>query len=216
MRVRGLPDWKGGAGTMTLAIHVAVLAQESRKRVVRVDLDPQRSGAGWRRAREAETQEFVATELDKLLGILDAAPTDGAALVVLCTLPSASADAVQVATSAVVFVIPTRPSILDLRAILETLNLMNGSRKAHVVLNVCHAPRGATEASAATDARKAPPAFREPVAGRLAGVPSFPMPLLAACIGGLAATEAELSGKAAHEMRAVWRYVEKELAREKA
>ncbi len=63
-----------------------------------------------------------------------------------------------------VIVVPTRPAILDLRAILETLNIVKGSKKAHAVLNACPAPRGAVEAPAATDARKALKAFGVPVA----------------------------------------------------
>jgi len=83
--------------------------------------------------------------------------------VVLDTRPSVEADAVQVAMLADVIVVPTRPAILDLRAILETLSIVKG-RKAHVVLNACPAPRGTVEASAATDARQALKAFGVPVA----------------------------------------------------
>ena len=210
MKVLGLLARKGGAGKTTLAIHFAVMAQESRKRVLLVDLDPQRSSAGWWRAREADTPQLVETEPDKLRGILDAARDDGVDLVVVDTRPSVEADAVQVATLADVVVIPTRPAILDLRAILETLNLVKGTKKAHVVLNACPAPRGETEAPAATDARKALKAFGVPVAGpTIAQRATFSHAL----VGGLSATEAEPKGKAAAEVRALWKYVEKELAK---
>ncbi len=115
MKVLGLLARKGGAGKTTLAIHFAVMAQASGKRVLLVDLDPQRSSAGWWRARDAETPQLVETEPDKLRDILDAARADGIDLVVLDTRPSVEADAVQVAMLADVIVVPTRPAILDLR-----------------------------------------------------------------------------------------------------
>lgn len=210
MKVLGLLARKGGAGKTTLAIHFAVMAQQSGRRVLLVDLDPQRSSAGWWRARDADTPQLVETEPGKLQGILDAARADGVDLVVLDTRPSIEADAVQVAMLSDVIVVPTRPAILDLRAILETLNIVKGSRKAHVVLNACPAPRGTVEAPAATEARQALKAF---------GVPVAPTTITQraafshALVGGLAATEAEPRGKAADEIRALWRYVEKELAR---
>lgn len=210
MKVLGLLARKGGAGKTTLAIHFAVMAQQAGRRVLLVDLDPQRSSAGWWRARDADTPQLVETEPGKLQSILDAARTDGVDLVVLDTRPSVEADAVQVAMLSDVIVVPTRPAILDLRAILETLNIVKGSRKAHVVLNACPASRGTVEASAATEARQALKAF---------GVPVAPTTITQraafshALVGGLAATEAEPRGKAAAEIRALWRYIEKELAR---
>ncbi len=210
MKVLGLLARKGGAGKTTLAVHFAVLAQESRKRVVLIDLDPQRSSAGLWRAREAETPQLVETDPGKLRSILDAARGEGVDLVVIDSRPSVEADAIQVATSADVIVIPTRPAILDLRAILETLNLVKGSKKAHVVLNACPAPRGIGEASAATDARKALKAFGVPVAQPTISQRAV---FSNALLGGLTATEAEPEGKGAREMRALWRYVEKELSR---
>ncbi len=210
MKVLGLLARKGGAGKTTLAIHFAVMAQASGKRVLLVDIDPQRSSAGWWRARDAETPQFVETEPDKLSDILEAARADGVDLVVVDTRPSVEADAVQVAMLADVIVVPTRPAILDLRAILETLNIVKGSKKAHVVLNACPAPRGTVEAPAATDARKALKAFGVPVAPTTI---SQRATFSHALVGGLAATEADPRGKASGEMRALWRYIEKELAR---
>lgn len=210
MKVLGLLARKGGAGKTTLAIHLAVLAQETRKRVLLVDLDPQRSSAGWWRAREAATPELEPADPDKLSAILSTARKQGVALVVLDTRPSVEADAIQVALLADVIVIPTRPAILDLRAILETLEIVKGSRKAHVVLNACPPARGISDAPAAIDARNALKAFGVPVCPATVSQRAV---FSHALVGGLTATEAEPNGKAAAEMRAVWSYIEKELAR---
>ena len=77
MKVIGLLSRKGGVGKTTLAVHLAVLAQQAGQRTLQVDLDPQRSATAWWRAREAETPALVETEPAELRGILDAARADG-------------------------------------------------------------------------------------------------------------------------------------------
>jgi chromosome partitioning protein len=128
--------------------------------------------------------------------------------------PSVEADAVHVATLADLVMVPTRPAIFDLRAILGTLDIVKGTaRRSLIVLNACPPPRGAGEASIVTDARRALAAF---------GVPVAPVAIISraafasAAVAGLTATEAEPDSKAAKEMRALWRVVEKELIHEKA
>jgi chromosome partitioning protein len=107
--------------------------------------------------------------------------------------------------------IPTRPAILDLRAILATLDIVKGSSiRAALVLNACQAPRGTGDASATSDARNALKAF---------GVPVVPMAIIQraalshALVAGMTASEIEPDGKAAKEIRALWRFVEKELSK---
>jgi chromosome partitioning protein len=213
MRILGLLARKGGAGKTTLAIHLSVLAQEAGKRVLLIDLDPQHSAADWWRARTAETPLMVEASPDKLAGVLEAARADRIDLVVVDTRPSVEADAVHVAGLSDVILIPSRPAILDLRAILETLNVVKGMKKAHVILNACPAARGVGEASIVVDARKALKAFGVPVAPT---VISQRAALSHALIGGLAVSEVDPDSKATKEMRALWRYVEKELRSDEA
>jgi chromosome partitioning protein len=131
--------------------------------------------------------------------------------VLLDTRPSVEADAVHVATLADYVLIPTRPSILDLRAILGTLDIIKGaSRRAMIVLNACPPARGAGEASIVSDARQALKAFGVPVASNTVTQRAA---FSQAMVAGLTAAEAEPDGKAAKEMRALWRALEKELAR---
>jgi chromosome partitioning protein len=211
MKILGLLSRKGGVGKTTLAVHLAVLAQQAGKRTLIIDLDPQRSAAGWWRAREAQTPQLVETDPGKLGEVLDAARADGVDLVVIDTRPSVEADAVHVATLSDLLVVPTRPAILDLRAILGTLDIVKGApRRALLVLNACPSPRGVGEASVTGDARRALTAFGVPVAAvAVASRTAFSHAL----VGGLTANEAEPDGKAAKEMRALWRIIDKELAR---
>ena len=210
MKVIGLLSRKGGVGKTTLAVHLAVLAQQAGLRTLLVDLDPQRSTAGWWRAREAETPSLVETDPAELRGILDAARADGVDLVVVDTRPSAEADVAHVAILADLVLIPTRPAIFDLRAILGTLDVVKGAaRRSLLVLNACPLARGAGEASIVTDARRALTAFGVPVAPvAITSRAAF----VAAPVVGMTASETEPQGKAAQEIRALWRVIEKELA----
>jgi chromosome partitioning protein len=138
MKVFGLLSRKGGVGKTTLAVHLAVLAQQGGQRTLLIDLDPQGSAAAWWRAREAETPALVETQPAELRGILDAARADGVDLVVIDTRPSVGADVAHVAALADLVLIPTRPAIFDLRAILGTLDVVKGAaRRSLLVINAC-------------------------------------------------------------------------------
>lgn len=214
MKILGLLSRKGGVGKTTIAVHLAVLAQQAGRRTLIIDLDPQRSAAGWWRAREADTPQLVEADPGGLVDVLDAAREDGVDLVVIDTRPSVEADAVHVATLADLLIIPTRPAILDLRAILGTLDIVKGAtRRALIVLNACPSPRGAGEASTTGDARRAVTAFGVPVATTSIGSRAV---FSHALVAGLTANEAEPSGKAAKEMGALWRAIEKEISDEEA
>lgn len=209
MRVLGLLSRKGGSGKTTIAVNLAVLAQATGRRTLLIDLDPQRSAASWWRARDGNTPQLVETDPNRLRDILEAADGDGVDLVVIDTRPSVEADAVQVAALSDLVLIPTRPAILDLRAILATLDVVKGSaRRAAIVLNACLPSRGMGEASTTSDARRALRAF---------GVPVAPMTITQraalshSLVSGQTVSETEPEGKAAKEMRALWRFIEKDL-----
>jgi chromosome partitioning protein len=215
MKVIGLLSRKGGVGKTTIAVHLAVLAQQAGQRTLLIDLDPQGSAASWWRAREAQTPALVETQPAELRDILDAARVDGIDLVVVDTRPSVEADVTHVAALADLVLIPTRPAIFDLRAILGTLDVAKGAaRRSLIVLNACPPARGMTgEASVVTDARRALTAFGVPVAPvAITSRAAF----IAAPVTGLTAGESEPDGKAAKEIRALWRIVEKELHHAKA
>lgn len=211
MKVLGLLSRKGGSAKTTLAVHIAVLAQASGQKVLLVDLDPQRSCVAWWRARAADTPQMEETTPAKLPALLDAANKAGIDLVVIDTRPSVEEDAIQVAALSDFILIPVRPAILDLRAVLATIDLVKGHQRAAIVLSACPPPRGlGGEAAATADARKALNAF---------GVPVSPVTIVQrtafaqALVSGMTVSETEPSGKAAKEAHALWRFVEKELSK---
>ena len=138
---------KGGSGKITLTLHLAVIAQAAGLRTVLVDCDPQRSAAGWWRARKADTPELIEAEPARLAAAIEAARADGVDLVVVDTRPSVEQDTLDVARLADLALIPTRPSILDLRAIKATVDVVQAAKRpAGIVLNSCppgtERPRG--------------------------------------------------------------------------
>ena len=170
--------------------------------------DPRHLGGG---ARPAGTPEMESATPDQLPALLETARKAGVDLAIIDTRPSVEADAAQVAALSDFLLIPTRPAILDLRAILATLDIVKGgTNRAALVLNACQPPRGSGEASATIDARNALRAFGVPVA---AATVVQRAAFSQALVGGMTASETEPDGKAAKDMRALWRFVEKELFR---
>src|SRR4051794_3708030 len=150
--------FKGGVGKTTLALHLAVAAGDA----LLVDVDRQRSAAGWWRTREAELPELVAGEA---AGVGAAVAATRRSWVFVDTAPAIDADARAVAAAADMCLIPTRPAILDLRAIAGTVELVRDAGKPSViVLNACPPGRGMAEASIVTEARRALRAYGLPVA----------------------------------------------------
>src|SRR3978361_918456 len=198
MKTLALLSQKGGSGKSTLAVHLAVIAQAAGRRTVIVDLDPQRSAAGWWETRQAETPEMVETTPGELHTVLAAARSDGVALCVIDTRPSAGADAAAAAALADAVLIPTRPAIFDLKAIGATVDIVASAKiTAFIVLNGTPASRGFGEASTTADARRALADYGIPVAPISIGLRAA---LAHALIDGRAVNEFDPTGKAALEM----------------
>lgn len=190
---------KGGAGKTTLCVHLAVLAGDS----LLVDLDPQRSAADWWETRQAELPELAIGAARDLAGALAATRRRW---VLIDTAPHAATDARIVAGLVDLVVVPTRPAILDLRAIRATVEIIRGAgARAVIVLNACPPGRGIAEASVTAEARQALAAYGLPVAPTAITQRAS---MSHALNDGRAVTEFEPEGKAATELRTLWRWID--------
>ncbi|MCC6590235.1 MAG: ParA family protein [Bryobacterales bacterium] len=199
MKTIAIISQKGGTGKTTIAVHLAVAAEQQGKSTVIVDLDPQASATSWKDLRRADTPAVVSAQAARLPQVLKTAEAHGADLAILDTAPHSETTALAAARQADLILIPCRPAILDLKAISLTVDLVKlAGKQAYVVFNAVP-PRGSLveEAIAAIQTY---------------GVPVLPATLahrsvfMHALTGGLVAQEFEPKGKAAVEILQVYRY----------
>ena len=193
-----LLSFKGGVGKTTLALHLATAASDA----MIVDVDRQRSATGWWRSREAGLPELVSgTATDTRKAIAATARS----WVFVDTAPAIDADARAVAEAVDFCLIPTRPAILDLRAIADTVDIVREARKpGAIVLNFCPPGRGVAVSGLVTEAKRALQAYSLPVAPVAI---TQRVALSHALAGGQAITEFEPDGRAADEIGRLWRWV---------
>jgi chromosome partitioning protein len=106
---------KGGVGKSTIAAKAGPVAV--------VDLDVQASAAGWGDSRSAEQPAVVTCPPARLAATLDAAKRAGALVAIVDTAPHAEAPALAAARASDLLLIVTRPGILDLRAIGQSVEI---------------------------------------------------------------------------------------------
>jgi chromosome partitioning protein len=203
MPIIGFVAQKGGAGKTTLAVHLSVVAGDA----VLVDLDPQGSAAEWWESREAEAPA-IATGRPADLGRSLATLTEHRRYILVDTAPFSDEHAEAVARHADLVVIPSRAAILDLRAIRPTVELVRRvGTPAVIVLNAVPAGKTTAEASVVTAARVALSAYGLPVCPVAIG---HRMALQHALNDGRTAVEYEPDGKAAQEIKRLWRWIDEQ------
>lgn len=191
---------KGGVGKTTLALSLAVAADQARKQSVVIDLDPQASACNWGDRRKHKTPVIVDAQPSRLPSALAKAEEAGVAFAFIDTPPRSEQAALAAAKAADLVLIPSRPQIYDLETIPNTIELLRlaGNKPAMVVLNAVP-PRGTRH----DQAREALARFSMPVCPA--------MLTQRAAFGdagtvGLTALESDRNGKAAQEIRLVYKY----------
>lgn len=206
MNVIGLLKQKGGTGATTIAVHLALAASEAGRRVCIVDLDPQQSARMWADARGDDYPPVVPAEPKELRGVLIAARKDGFDLVLIDTPPHSSASTADAARVSTLAVIPVRPSALDLGALPATLDIVRATRTPTVaILNAC-LPR-------APELQEARDVLAQAGVTTWDGEIGMRRQFFRAVARGSTVTEAEPRGKAAEEIRSLWKFLSSELAR---
>lgn len=200
MKIVVLLSQKGGTGKSTIATHLAVCAARQGQAVALFDIDPQASAAQWSDRRAAEGPPVVRAGAVHLPHLVQQARQQGADIILIDTAGHADASSLHAVQLADLILIPCRPSAADLDAIEDTIALAQRAHRgeAAVVLNA--APlRG----HLAADARAAISA-RMPVAPVILGHRAA---YANAWIDGRSVEEYDPKGKAAAEIRALYRWM---------
>lgn len=196
---------KGGAGKTTLAIHLAAAAQAAGRVALIVDTDPQATASQWASWRTDAPPEVIDSPPPRLAAKVAAASGQGADFIVIDTPPHADSAARAAVEVADLVLIPCRPSAFDLSAIQTTAKLVQLLKKPAFVVFTAGSPN-------------APRIYAE--AGEL--IDSFgtpPCPVLVpdraayrhASAEGRSVMESEPSGKAADEIRDLYKWTCRQL-----
>jgi chromosome partitioning protein len=196
---------KGGAGKTTLAVHTAVAAHEAGLGVVLIDTDPQKSATVWGEARQDAAPVVATADVSNLRRVLDAARRDGMGLAIVDAAPHAAPAAASIARAANLVAIPCRPTAFDLAAVEGAVRIAKAAGvKAAFVLSAC--PFRAPEIAETRDALGS------------YGLPVAPVEITErrafarAVASGRAVTEFDAAGKAAGEIRALWSWLQEQMA----
>lgn len=198
---------KGGVGKTTLALSLAVAAEQAGRQAVIIDLDPQATACNWSDRRTAESPIIVDAQPSRLPQALEKAREAGVGLALIDTPPRSEQSALAAARTADLVLVPVRPQIYDLETIPNTRELLKiaGATPALAILNAI-APWGTRhlQAHAAIEdfgLAVCPAMLTQRTAFGDAGTL------------GLTALEYDPKGKAAQEILEVYRYISQIVAK---
>lgn len=207
MKILTIAARKGGSGKSTIAASMAAAAAQAGEGVVILDLDPQKSLAEWHERREADGVRYQARDGASLAELMPKLKAHKAnTLVLIDTQGDFNADVTAALRVSDLCLIPVRASVLDVTAVSRTVEGLRtlGRRYAFVLSQIMpSSPARAEEAAAALV--KAGPLAPVIVASRA--------DYQDAMLEGMGVTEYAPAGKAASEIRDLWTWTKKELAR---
>lgn len=204
MKTLAILSRKGGTGKSTLAVHLAVAAEEAGETTALIDLDPQGSAIRWSDARSKDSPVVISAHSTRLGHVLHTAQQNGATLAIIDTSPHAEPAALDAAKAANFALVPCRPSIFDLQAVKLTFQIADMAQvKTHIVFNAVPS-RG----DRVDQAREAVGIYDVPCAPCVIG---NRIAFSDAVLEGKTVQEYDPSSKASHEVRALYKYVSKEM-----
>lgn len=201
MKVLSFVCQKGGTSKTTTAINLAVEALAYGLEVVVIDLDPQVSACDWKDIRGDEPPLVASTPVPHLERTLRAAEENGADLVIIDTAGRTNDAASAAARAADLILVALQPSLIDLKTMGATLEIIRlaGNKPMRALLTRVKASGTRHEDTTAwleTQGIEVCPAM---LGERVSYQDAYAQ--------GLGVSEAEPSGKAAHEIQEVYKYI---------
>jgi chromosome partitioning protein len=206
LRTIVLASRKGGAGKTTLAAHLAVEAlRQQAGPVAIIDSDPMGGLASWWNVRKADEPAYAQVGTRGLREVLAQLQSDRVRLVVIDTPPAANSSIGSIIAAADLVIVPVVPSPNDLRAIGETLELIEGQGRPLIfALNNTTARAKLTHEAASALSQY----------GTVAPIAiSTRQDFRSSMIDGLTVCEVSPGGKSAAEIAELWRYIANRMER---
>jgi chromosome partitioning protein len=204
MHILAIGTQKGGSGKTTIATGLAVAAIEHGQRVGMIETDPQATLSNWRRRRKnSEPRVVTASAAIEIERALLSLRRQGCTVAIIDTPATNNLTSVSVFGLADMCLIPARPSPADIEAALPTLAAVRKLGKPFAFVLNQTPPRSYRLSEAA-------------MALNNVGVLALPYIVQRndhqdALGTGLGVTEFAPEGKAAEEIRGLWRWIWKEL-----
>jgi chromosome partitioning protein len=192
---------KGGSGKSTTLTNLAVIAAKAGYTVGIIDADPQRSSFEWQRVRnktDIRVCRCGENEVEQNIALAWRCGIE----IVFVDMPPGARYALVAARHADLSIIPTRPTLFDLRVTRSIVQLLRSTQAAYaIVINAAPPRRRDGDAPAVREAREvlAPVARRvwpRQITHRLA--------VVYAALTGAGVAEAEPEGIAAQEYASLW------------
>jgi chromosome partitioning protein len=128
MRKFALMQQKGGASKSSLCVHLAVASERAGYKTAVIDTDPQGSASRvWGQARTEPSPPVAAIIAAELSEALEAAEADGYQVVFIDTPPHTAPAVERVARIVDLAIVPVQPSILDVAATQNTVDLLRAA-----------------------------------------------------------------------------------------
>ena len=124
MRTIALVNQKGGCGKTTISLHLAAAFWQAGENVLVLDLDPQASAAEWHDARAEPMPHVESVQPARLSKVVEHARGIATGALIIDTAPHSESAALEAARCADLVLVPCQPSIMDLRAMRKTVDLL--------------------------------------------------------------------------------------------
>ena len=209
MRTIAFVSQGGGSGKSAIASSLAVAAHEMSEQVCVIDMDPQSSLTNWSRIRGPGDIDVIASGAAGLPALLASLERKGLSLTILDTPGAEGAASSAAMQLAHLNIVPSRPSMFDLRGSARTRAALE-EIGAEFVFLLNQRPPG-QQTACVQDAVEALQEMGELIS------PSIltRMDYQEAARRGRGVTEMNPRGAAAEEMRDLWQSIKRRLARAK-
>ena len=206
MRTIAFVSQKGGSGKSTIASSLAVAAQEMKEEVCVIDMDPQGSLAHWAKTRSAGDIDVIASGAARLPALLASLERKGVTLAILDTPGAEGAASSAAMRVADLNIVPSRPSLFDLRASARTRAALEEiGAKFVFLLNQCPPAEQTARVRDGVEAL-------EEMGGLISPLILARVDYQEAARHGWGVTELNPYGAAAQEMHGLWQSINRRLA----